>query len=143
MTRLLLERGADPLHHDRNGLTALHWAALERTGAVAQLIIQKAAPNLEKIDENGLSALHHAAYWGNRRMVSRLLKMGCDPNRRSHAGWCPIHQAVHGGHLEIIDLLLDRGADVNASEHIGIPPLRLALTMGNQVIIDRLLEAGA
>ena len=44
--------------------------------------------------EHGFTVLHAAAYHGNRKAVSTLLKLGADPNQTDYRGQSPLHLAL-------------------------------------------------
>src|SRR5262249_13955299 len=80
-------------------------AELGRTGAIRLPVGVGAAVNAG----HGNTALHEAAYHGNRAVVEVLLELGADPGRRDHghratpAGW-----AEHAGHRELAAWLTER-----------------------------------
>ena len=69
--RLLLEKGADVKATDRDGRTALIWAAQDGHEAVVRLLLEKGA-DVEAKDRDGRTALIWAAQGGHEAVV-RLL----------------------------------------------------------------------
>ncbi len=76
VSKLLLENEADPTLQDKDGLTALHWAAINNKEKLVDLLLQSELSNncdqlsvnasekrnltLHIGDKNGLNALHYA-----------------------------------------------------------------------------------
>ncbi|SDT63644.1 peptide-methionine (S)-S-oxide reductase [Mucilaginibacter mallensis] len=70
-----------------------------------------------------LTALAAAAFYGKANMVKRLLELGINPNGfpknggfHSHA--TPLHQAVSSGSLDSVKLLVEAGASLYATDKI-------------------------
>lgn len=103
LTRLLLERGADPnddevtYHspetHDNAALQALIASARLSTDSLATMLLRKCD-------------------WHDYEGVKLLLEHGADPNRLTHWGYTALHQAIRRDNdIETLSLLLDHGAD--------------------------------
>jgi peptide-methionine (S)-S-oxide reductase len=98
-------------------LTLAIAVGLERTADVNHLAAS--ATNDEK-----LTALATAAFYGKANMVKRLLEMGVNPNGfpkgnsgfHSHA--TPLHQAVSSGSLACVRLLVEAGASLSATDKV-------------------------
>jgi ankyrin repeat protein len=103
LTRLLLERGADP----NDGETPYHAPESHEMGVLTALV------ESGKLNDDSLATIllrkadsHHA------EAVQWLLEKGVDPNRMTHWGRTALFQAVlRDNALATIELLLDHGAD--------------------------------
>ncbi len=85
--RDLVARGADPDRQDRNGWTALHFAAQARSVAGAEaLIAAGAGPDLTDAHGNGPLVRAIFASEGETGVVRLLLAAGADPDRPNAAG---------------------------------------------------------
>jgi len=124
----LLDRG--------DKLTLAIAVCLERMDEINDLAAQ--ASNDEK-----LTALAAAAFYGKADMVKRLLEMGIDPNGfpeadsgfHSHA--TPLHQAVSSGSLDCVKLLVEAGARLDVQDKIyGGTPLGWAVHMQTDDAFD-------
>jgi peptide-methionine (S)-S-oxide reductase len=79
---------------------------------------------LHATEDEKLTALTVAAFYGNSEMVSFLLSKGFNPNGYPAAGSgfhshaTPLHQAVSSGSLETVKLLADAGADLDIRDKI-------------------------
>jgi len=65
-------------------------------------------------DENGVTPLHQAAFYGQKEVVELLIAKGADVNAKEEDGWTPLHFAAMEGHTKVAELLITAGADVNA-----------------------------
>ncbi|MBX7219686.1 MAG: ankyrin repeat domain-containing protein [Blastocatellia bacterium] len=101
----------------------------------------EANPNLVTLKDKEFSAtaLHEAAFYGNREIAEVLLAKGADVNAKamtkevqgqpgnpSVAGHTPMHLAAMRGHRDLAELLLAKGADLNARDRYGETPLDYA-----------------
>jgi uncharacterized protein len=119
-------------------------------------------------DEEGVSALMHAAYSGNDDVIAAVREaapphdvfeaatfgdvdgLHGDPNVYSADGFTPLHFAVMGGHVDAARSLLEAGADPNAmSRHrfVKVRPLHTAcaleVSVENPDVVRLLVEHGA
>ncbi|MDH4228190.1 MAG: ankyrin repeat domain-containing protein [Nitrospirota bacterium] len=92
------------------------------------------------VDQNGLTALHHAAGaaflpeprtegWDTPdrgKLLKALLKAGADPNARDVMGRTPLYYASVAGSAELVRLLLAAGADPVIPDTSGNTPLSAA-----------------
>jgi len=103
LTRLLLERGADP----NDGETPYHAPEGYDNGALKVLV------ESGKLNEDSLTTiLLRKTDWHDYDAIKWLLEQGIDPNRTSHWGKTALHNAVLSDNdLEIIEVLMDHGAD--------------------------------
>ena len=103
LTRLLLERGADPNDDE----TAYH-AAESYDNSAVQVLVQSG-----KLHPDGMTTLLvRKADWHDYDGMKYLLEHGADPNRMTRWGHTAFHQALRRDNtLQQIQLLLDHGAD--------------------------------
>lgn len=103
LTRLLLERGADP----NDGEVTYH-APETRDNAALQALIDSG-----RLSEDSLATmLLRKCDWHDYAGVQLLLAHGADPNRLTPWGYTALHQAIRrDNHVETISLLLEHGAN--------------------------------
>lgn len=70
-------------------------------------IIDDCNANVNNIDSNGWSALHHAAYIGDLESARTLIKADAKINAFSNQNRTPLHLAALNDHVELIELLLE------------------------------------
>jgi ankyrin repeat protein len=103
------------------------WAKKE---ALHTIIESKA--NLNNMDSNGWTALHHAAYNGDFESAAILIKDGgANVNSYSNQQRTPLHFAALNNHKTIIWLLLANGADLEWADEQKCTPLHLACKRGH------------
>jgi cytohesin len=154
VVELLLASGADIDARGSYG-TALELAVFNSHRDVAKLLLDKGArldiftaSGLGKKDEverllradktlikaadpDGRTALHWAAYTGQKAVAELLLAKGAklDP-QATNSCWgltgTPLHYAAYTGRKEVAELLLAHGADVNARDDCEQTPLHVA-----------------
>jgi ankyrin repeat protein len=103
LTRLLLQRGADPNDEE----TAYH-VAETRDNTVMKILVESG-----KLSDAGVTTLLlRKADWHDFAGMKWLLEHGANPNRGTHWGRTAFHQAVlRDNGIEILELLLEHGAD--------------------------------
>jgi ankyrin repeat protein len=124
LTRLLLERGADPNDEE----TPYHATESYEMGALRALV------ESGKLSQDSLATMllrkadcHHAVG------IAYLLEQGADPNRMTYWKKTALHNALLSDNaIEIIETLLDHGADPNLlgdSGHGRRGPLRTSTSL--------------
>jgi len=103
LTRLLIERGADPNDED----AVYHSPETHDLGAMKVLV------ETGKLTEKHLALMLVRKHdWHDYYGVKYLLERGADADFHRERGWQPLHHALsRDNSLEIIELLLDYGAD--------------------------------
>jgi ankyrin repeat protein len=103
LTRLLVERGADPT----DGEAVYHSPEGGDSGAMKVLV------ESGKLRPEDLSLMLIRKHdWHDYQGAKYLLEHGADPNYQRNRGWLAIHHAIaRDNDLEFIELLLDHGAD--------------------------------
>jgi len=103
LTRLLLERGADP----NDGETPYH-APETRDNAALRVLVESGKLN----DDSLTTILLRKTDWHDYEGIKWLLEHGANPNQTTRWGRMALHHAVHRDNsIKIIDVLLDHGAD--------------------------------
>ena len=126
--RLLLDHGVDPNYRDREGWSAIHWAAEEGHVDIVDLLLMLGA-DVNVVSYSGTSPLHCAANGGHVRVVTELVRRGADPLESTRQGWTPLHHAVFMGHSTVVQFLLqiDRIATSVFQDNDGWSILHLAV----------------
>jgi ankyrin repeat protein len=133
--------------------TRLMYAA--RAGDVrrvtALLRPRDAEREVDAVDAEGRTALHHASASGRVETVRLLLDKGADKDKKDTymrlICWRPLHYASAMGHAGVVRLLLERGAVTEADQERewdrAEEPLHVACHHGHVEVVRLLLNAGA
>ncbi|MGJ8641511.1 MAG: ankyrin repeat domain-containing protein [Opitutaceae bacterium] len=141
VTQLLLE-GADVNVAQRDGSTALIWAAYHADAdALARLLIKGANPNVE--NTFGVQAISVACQNGDLRSFEHLLAAGADLHLDQHKGKMLIFHAARSGNVDLVNRLLQLKADPNTKIGENQTPLMWAASEGHDSVVATLLKAGA
>lgn len=107
------------------GRTPIQLASIVGNMQIFSLLLQQPGVNIKQLDDEDMTALHHAAKQGNRGIVEELLKMHVfDVNCINSALQTPLHYACINGYFRIVEILLkEEGINVNAHDIGGWTPL--------------------
>ena len=109
------ENGRTPL------MVAIRWGHHD----IALLLIRSGA-DVDTVDADRRSALHHAAHGNERELMRALIKARAEVDLADDYRYTALHMAAREGHLEAVHLLLEAGADVNAQIDVGFTAVDLA-----------------
>ena len=110
---LLLERNCDPNVRTSSGATPLIVAGHDI--AAMQLLLDASGSSVDSTDQNGCTALIHAARGGHYDATRLLLERGASPSAADKRGATALHHAAETGALESVALLLRAGASTDAA----------------------------
>jgi uncharacterized protein len=139
----LLKTGTDVNAPQRDGATALHWAAyLEDADTTALLI--RAGARVDTPNQYGVTPLALASQIGNAAIIDQLVKAGADPNGAIRAGETPLMLAARTTRADAVTMLLNAGAKIDAKETWnGQTALMWAAAAGNGPVVQALIDHGA
>ena len=102
------------------------------TAPLAAILRQCTKTRINKLNEEGLALIHHAAFNGRADIVSLLLHAGADSNQSAQAqdgsstSTLPIHFAAQSGSLDTVACLVRNNALVDAMDSSGWAPIHYA-----------------
>jgi ankyrin repeat protein len=133
LTRLLLERGADP-----NDVEAVYHSPETHDNRAMQLLVESG-----KVTPENLSLMLIRKHdWHDYDGAKYLLERGIDPNLQRERGWLPIHHAIaRNNGTEMVALLLDHGADPLVRRD-GATAIERAVRRGRSDLIALFKERG-
>jgi ankyrin repeat protein len=133
LTKLLLERGADPNDEE----TPYHVPETD-DNTVMRILLES-----ETLNQASLACmLLRKADWHDEHGMQVLLAYGADPNLQRQFGFTSLHQSVRrDNRLSAIKLLLDNGADPTlASDRTGQSAAQIAAQRGRADVLELLEE---
>ncbi len=142
----LISAGLDPAAVNARFETTLHVAAARGHIDIVDLLLagRGRAHLLERQDNQGRTALHHAAIQGHAPVAKRLLGLRSEPDA---AGYLPLHYAAVYDRLDVLSLLADasdKGVnDLQLVTSAGHNALHLAASRGATHTLGFLLDHGA
>lgn len=122
--------------------TALHVAA--RTNALR--VLSLLAPNnkeLDRLDQDGYAAIHHAADDGDKVCLDILLKAGCQVDLLTGKNDTALHLAAEAGCADNLALLITANANLQLKNHRGHTALHLAARAHSLECVEILLKGRA
>jgi ankyrin repeat protein len=142
--RALLRDGADANAAQGDGMTALHWSALNDDVAMVRILLYAGATAEATTRLGGYTPLHLAARAGYADVAQALLDGGSNPHTLTTTGVTALHFAAESGDPAVVRTLIERGAEVDAREsYAGRTPLMFATARNRLDAISVLLESGA
>ena len=142
--RRLLKSGADVNAASGDGMSALHWAAVNGDVELATMLLYAGANVGATTRLGAYTPLLMAAANGEVPIMDTLLAAGADPNAANTNGTTPLMLAAASGRADAVTLLLNRGAAVNAKESSeGQTALMFAAANGRADAIRALTAHGA
>ncbi|XP_060794567.1 ankyrin repeat and SAM domain-containing protein 1A-like isoform X8 [Neoarius graeffei] len=100
-------------------------------------------PNVNCVDSNGYTPLHHAALNGHSEVVELLLKNDAVTNVADNKGCYPLHLAAWKGDQRIVRLLIHKGTSypkLNEQNNDNETALHCAAQYGHSEVVRVLLE---
>lgn len=130
IVKLLLGKKADPRARNRNGATALQFAASQRP-ELARLLLDAGAA-VDAADNNGSTPLHRAVQGRQSALVRVLLDRGADVNAEELGGVTPLLIARDNQDRELEQILASRGGHINQAYFLKREAVKL-LYMGTRM----------
>ena len=142
--RALLQQGADPNAAQPDGLTGLHWAALNDKLGIAEILLYAGATVSPVTRVGGYTPLHLASQSGHGVVARVLLEAGADANAYTTTGVSSLHFAAQADAAEAIIALIEHGAEVDARDTFSNrTPLMFAAYRGAVEATEALVRADA
>eukprot|EP01087_Luapelamoeba_hula_P025242 TRINITY_DN9923_c0_g1_i1.p1 TRINITY_DN9923_c0_g1~~TRINITY_DN9923_c0_g1_i1.p1 ORF type:complete len:1396 (+),score=301.51 TRINITY_DN9923_c0_g1_i1:241-4428(+) len=122
---------------------SLHIAACHDDFNQIPQLLKTGLVNVNKIDSDGATPLHHAAYRGHVKSGKVLLDNGANVNAEDSDGVTPLMHAAFTGKSEFLHLLLSKGANPNHEDKEGGTALQNASYNGHVAVVKMLIGARA
>ena len=140
--RKWLAKGASVKARDKDGNTALHWAAGKGRVAIARLLIAKGA-DVNARDGKQNTPLHWAAYYGQTMAAKLLISKGADINAKNSTAMTPLIRAARQKKFETAKLLIEKGANLDQRDYDGAAALTWASSNDDEALARLLIQKGA
>ncbi|MCJ1310562.1 Palmitoyltransferase zdhhc17 [Agyrium rufum] len=141
--KLFAEGKYTATYKDEEGITPLHWAAINNHYALCQFLISAGAD----VNALGGEAVATPTMWAVQRCnyyaVHLLLQSGADPLLTDAQGYNILHLATFDGNVFLILLLLHQNIPIDAPDPQGHTCLMWAAYKGYPAVVDLLLRWGA
>jgi ankyrin repeat protein len=122
--------------------TPLHIAALYGYNECVSELLKAGDVDMEATDDDGMTALHHAANLSKAECVRILVEKGAKTTAKDLEGKTPFDYVARRFNAPACALLLD-GADLNATDGNGRTLLHQAAIQGKTAMVQLLLDNGA
>lgn len=137
--RLLVSKGANVNHRNRDDVTALFVALERKNEAIARFLLSSGAGGSVQHNRTGVTLLHMAVENGWFEITRDLLQKKANIDAASVLRVTPVHIAFDREDRKIITLLLTYGVDVNQTK-FGRTLLQIAVECEWMELIHTLLE---
>ncbi|XP_022111002.1 ankyrin repeat domain-containing protein 24-like [Acanthaster planci] len=131
-----LRSGRDPSQYDRNGLAAIHLAALHGRLECLKLLVEKYKVDVNLPSSTGWRPVHLAinSRTGKRSLscVQYLLDQGADASLVNEDDLTPAHQAAIEGSVKCLEALINSNAAIHLQDNKGHLPLDYAKIWGHR-----------
>ncbi|KAI1497545.1 hypothetical protein F5X99DRAFT_362195 [Biscogniauxia marginata] len=143
MEKLFESSDYDATYADDEGITPLHWSAINNQYTMCKFLIEKGADINKKGGESVATPLQWAAQRSNYYTVNLLLQHGADPLITDAQGYNTLHISTFSGNALLIVLLLHQGIPVDVADAYGHTSLMWAAYKGFPQCVDLFLRWGA
>ncbi|KAI1633123.1 hypothetical protein F4809DRAFT_655410 [Biscogniauxia mediterranea] len=143
MEKLFESSDFDATYTDGEGITPLHWSAINNQYGMCKFLIEKGADINKKGGESVATPLQWAAQRSNYYTVNLLLQHGADPLITDAQGYNTLHISTFSGNALLVVLLLHQGIPVDVADAYGHTSLMWAAYKGFPQCVDLFLRWGA
>jgi ankyrin repeat protein len=142
--RAMLKSGRDVNEAQGDGMTALHWAAMQGDVEMTTMLLAAGANLRATTRLGGYTPLHLAAQAGQTAAVRALLTAGAKADTLTATGATPLMLAAKSGSADVATTLLELGSNANAKEPVnGQTALMIAAGLDRASVVRALLARGA
>ena len=146
--RAHLDAGVDANERDEEGVTALHWAAINGHDDCCRLLLARGADVHATGGALHATPLHWCTRQGHVQIMALLLDHGADPLLLDSQGFHALHLATHSSLVMALVYLLQRDefqpqAALDRRDRQGHTSLMWAAFQGDALSVDVLLQHGA
>jgi ankyrin repeat protein len=142
--KTLLKKAADVNAAQGDGMTALHWAAMNGDVELSEMLIYAGA-NVRATTRLGTyTPLYLASQQGHAKVIQSLVKAGADVKAGTPNGTTPLMVAAASGDVDSVRTLLDNGAEINGRDGVRWQtPVMYAAANNRAAVIELFASKGA
>ena len=142
--KALLKKAADVNAAQGDGMTALHWAAMNGDVELTEMLVYAGA-NVRATTRLGTyTPLYLASQQGHAKVIQALVKAGADLKAGTPNGTTPLMVAAASGDVDSVRTLLDHGAEINGRDGVRWQtPVMYAAANNRAAVIELLASKGA
>ncbi|KAJ8683895.1 hypothetical protein QAD02_019687 [Eretmocerus hayati] len=140
MVELIIKHGNSIHAKNRMNQTPLHLAyhivktsypSKNISDIMNAMLAHLGKPNINAIDDSGLSYFHIACEMGCVELINHYLDFGVNINAQIcsklySSGYTPLHLSIQSRHKKVVETLLNRGANLTIRNDAGDTPIHLA-----------------
>jgi uncharacterized protein len=140
----LLKKAADVNAAQGDGMTALHWAAMNGDAELAEMLIVAGANVRATTRLGSYTPLYLASQQGHGPVIQALIAAGADVKAGTPNGTTPLMVAAASGEIDAVRILIENGSDVNAKDGVRAQtPLMYAAASNRAAVVELLASKGA
>lgn len=141
VANLLLDKGINSKHKNKNNQSALHIASNYGLYNIADRLLKEGLPVNDK-DNGGNTPLMYAAASPNTFVTDLLIDNGARMEDKNIDGETPLLIAARTGNTKTVENLIKKGADISATDNEGNGVVMKATTENNKYTLQNLLSRG-
>ncbi|XP_020284516.1 transient receptor potential channel pyrexia-like [Pseudomyrmex gracilis] len=142
VARYFIQQGVSQENPNDDEETVLHVATRTNAVRVLSLLLPISKELLDRLDQDGYAAIHHAAD-GNPICMEMLLKAGCQVDLLTKNKDSALHLAAQAGCADTLALLVEAKANLQLKNHRGHTALHLAARAHSLECVEILLKGRA
>lgn len=139
--QMIQDDNQDLNEQDREGFTALMYAALKGNEKVVRKLIEKKA-EINQINANGDNALMFSILYNYPAISKLLILSGIHLNKQNNQGKTPLMAASFKGDGELVLLMIERGADPFLRDENYETAIDKARIRGYTLLANRMIKEG-
>lgn len=134
---LLIEKGVDVNHCDKNGNLPLHCAAIQGFNEAIKLLAR--ARYINTPNKDGNTPLHLASLQGHSDTIELLYQYQANPDIQNKLAKTPLHLAAEHDHSIAVEKLIPLVTNIDAPDHLQQTPLHTAILSNSLNALKALL----